>query len=172
MSNQLPAINDAMKCPAAAAAPQTACPRTGKRWVQIVVGICVLLVGFSQLCRGLVLLTGATNYGMRLKVNQADLYYTTAVTKEDATRLQDFLIRSKVCGDSQISMQLTKSGPMRQFRMVVKPGFEEDKSYYSTVQAMGATLSAEVFGGAPLEVHLCDDHFQTLRVVPAAAAKG
>jgi hypothetical protein len=108
---------------------------------------------------------------MVLKVNQADLYYTAAVSKEDAARLQNFLIHSKLCGDNQISIQLTKSGSMRQFRMVVKPGFEKDESYYATVRALGATLSAKVFGGAPLEVHLCDDHFRTLRVVPAAAGK-
>lgn len=169
MSSQLPAINDAMECPAATPAPQTACPRTRNRWVQIVVGICVMLVGFSQLCRGLVLLTGATNYGMRLKVNQADLYYTTAVSKEDAQRLRDVLVESKICGDTPISMQITKSGKMLQFRFVVKPGADKDESQIPTVQAMGAMLSSVVFGGAPLEIHLCDDHFKTLRVVPAAA---
>jgi hypothetical protein len=170
MSSQFSAINDAIEIPAAAPAPQTARPRTGKRLGQIVVGICVMLVGFSQLSRGLVLLTGATNYGMLLKVNQADLYYTSAVSIEDAARLQNFLIQSKICGDKQISMQLTKSGKMLQFRMVVKPGFDKDESYLSTVQEMGATLSAHVFGGVPLEVHLCDDQFRTLRVVPAAPA--
>ena len=171
MSSQLPAINDAMECPDAVPARQTAHPRTGKRWVQIVVGICVMLAGFSQLCRGLVLLTGATNYGMRLKVNQADLYYTSAVSKEDAQRLRDVLVESKICGDKPISMQITKSGKMLQFRFVVQPGADKDESQIPTVQAMGAMLSSVVFGGAPLEIHLCDDHFQTLRVVPAVAAK-
>ena len=66
-------------------------------------------------------------------------------------------------------MQITKSGKMLQFRFVVKPGADKDESQIPTVQAMGAMLSSVVFGGAPLEVHLCDDHFQTLRVVPVAA---
>ncbi|HEX4072838.1 MAG TPA: hypothetical protein VHX68_16785 [Planctomycetaceae bacterium] len=171
MSSQFSAIHDPMECPAAAPAPQTACPRTGNRWVRIAVGICVMVVGFSQLCRGLVLLTGATNYGTRLKVNQSDLYYTSAVSKEDAQRLRDVLVESKICGDKQISMQITKSGKMLQFRFVVKPGSDKDESQIPTVQAMGAMLSSVVFGGAPLEIHLCDDHFQTLRVVPVAAAK-
>ena len=171
MSSQFSAINEAMEFPAATPASQTGRLRIGKRLAQVAVGVCVTVVGLSQLCRGLILLTGATNYGMVLKVNQSDLYYTTAVSKEDATRLQDYLIQSKACGDSQISMQLTKSGSMRQFRMVVKPGFEKDKGYLATVQELGATLSAHVFGGAPLEVHLCDDHFRTLRVVPAAVVK-
>jgi hypothetical protein len=171
MSSQFSATNDAMERPAAASTHQTGRTRIVKRLAQIAIGICVTVVGLSQLCRGLVLLTGATNYGMVLKVNQSDLYYTTAVSKEDATRLQDFLIRSKVCGDSQISMQLTKSGSTRQFRIVVKPGFEKDKGYIATVQEMGETLSTRVFGGAPLEVHLCDDHFRTLRVVSATAVE-
>ena len=60
-------------------------------------------------------------------------------------------------------MQITKSGNMLQFRFVVKPGADKDESQIPTVQAMGAMLSSVVFGGAPLEVDLCDDHFQTLR---------
>ncbi len=63
-------------------------------------------------------------------------------------------------------MQITKSGHMLQFRFVVKPGADKDESQIPTVQAMGAMLSSVVFGGAPLEVHLCDDHFQTLRSRP------
>ena len=92
---------------------------------------------------------------MLLKVNQADLYYTSAVSKEEATWLQDYLVQSKICGDSQISMQLTKSGSMRQFRMVVKPGFEKDKGYLATVQELGATLSAQASSAEPRSKSTC-----------------
>jgi hypothetical protein len=127
----------------------------------------MMVAGQCQLSRGLHELAGAVNHGTLLKVNQSDLYYTSSISKQDAERMRDVLVQSRICGDKQISMQITKSGKTLQFRFVVQPGVDKDESGIPTVQALGAMLSSVVFGGAPLEVHLCDDHFQTLRVVPA-----
>jgi len=135
--------------------------------VRLVFGGAMMVVGLCQMSRGLHEFGGAANYGTLLKVTQSDLYYTSAVSKADAERLGRFLVESKTCGEKQISMQLTKSGSTLQFRLVVNPGVDKDGNKIATMQAMGALLSAQVFGGAPLEVQLCDDHFRTLRVVPA-----
>jgi hypothetical protein len=149
--------------------------RPARTWLQnkflrVVLGGTMMVVGLCQLNRGLHELAGVPDYGTLLKVNQSDLYYTSAVPKADAERLRDVLVGAKFCGENKVSMQITKSGKLLQFRFVVKPGFDKDESYIPMVQAMGVVLSTKAFGGAPLEIHLCDDHFQTLRVVPAVAS--
>ena len=127
-----------------------------------------MLIGFSHLCKGLVLLTGATNYGMLLEVNHGDLYYTAAVSQADAKRLGAFLVQEKIFDGRSISMQLTKKGEIAQVRFPVKPGFEKNEAYVDSVQALGVQISQQVFQGAPLEVDLCDDALKTLRAVPVA----
>jgi len=139
-----------------------------RRWLQVFIGVGVIFIGAAKLLNGLVLLTGATNYGMRMEINHGDLYYTSAVSKDDAKRLGDFLVQQKIFDGRQISMQLTKNGQTVQVRFPVKPGFEKNEAYVASVQALGVQISQQVFQGAPLEVDLCDDALKTLRAVPVA----
>ncbi len=106
------------------------------RWYRIAFGLCFAVIGVAKLCNGLVLLTGATKYGAVLKVNQADLYYTTAVSKADAQALGDYLVQAKFFDGRQLSVQLTKEGQTLQVRFPVKPGFEKDEAYAASVGTM------------------------------------
>jgi hypothetical protein len=138
------------------------------RWCRIAFGLCFAVIGVAKLCNGLVLLTGATKYGAVLKVSQADLYYTTAVSKDEAQALGDYLVQKEFLDGRHLSVQLTKEGQTLQVRFPVKPGFEKDEAYVASVGVMGRELSQEVFHGTPTEVDLCDSELKTLRAVPAA----
>jgi hypothetical protein len=141
-----------------------------RRWFKVVMGCCVTLIGLAKVCKGLVLLTGATNYGMVLEFNHADLYYTTAVTREEAKQLGDYLLKQKFFDGRHVSVQLTKEKQTFQVRFPVKADYLKDKSYLAEIRAMDVELSKNVFHGAPVEVHLCDGDFKTLVAVPATAA--
>jgi hypothetical protein len=77
-------------------APQTALParRGNRRWLQVLTGCGIGIIGIAKLCNGLILLTGATKYGALLEVNHAQVYYTTAVSQEDAKALGAFLVEA------------------------------------------------------------------------------
>ena len=138
------------------------------RWYRILFGLCFSVVGVAKLCNGLVLLTGTTKYGAVLKVNQSDLYYTTAVSKTEAEALGDYLVQAKFFDGRQLSVQLTKEGQTLQVRFPVKPGFEKDEAYAASVGVAAEELSQKVFRGQPVEIDLCDSELKTLRTVPAA----
>lgn len=101
----------------------------------------MLVVGASKICKGLVLLTGATNYGALLEVNHADLYYTTAVSAEDAKALGAFLSQAKFFDGRHISVQLAKEGQTAQVRFPVKAGFDKNEPYVASVRALGDQIS-------------------------------
>jgi hypothetical protein len=170
MSSQTDAINDGGPQQVSASKPaRPSVPWHQKLWCRVFMGCCLAVIGAAKVCKGLVLLTGATHYGCVMEFNHGDLYYTSAVSKDDAKRLGDFLVQQKIFDGRQISMQLTKNGQTVQVRFPVKPGFEKNEAYVASVQVLGDQISQQVFQGASLEVDLCDDALKTLRTVPVAA---
>jgi hypothetical protein len=151
-------------------APQTALParRGNRRWLQVLTGCGIGIVGIAKLCNGLILLTGATKYGALLEVNHAQVYYTTAVSQEDAKALGAFLVEAQIFDGRQISIQLTKTDRTLQVRFPVKAGFDKDEAYVTSIRALAAQISQHAFHGAPVEVDLCDRDLKTLRAVPSA----
>src|ERR1700685_2953305 len=139
---------------ACTAASQTApAARPAKRrWLQVLMGCGIAVIGISRLCKGLILLTGATNYGLLMEVNHADLYYTRAVSQEDAKALGAYLVEAKIFDGRHISLQLTKADRTIQVRFPVKPGVDKDEAYIASIRALGADISQKVFHGAPVEV--------------------
>ncbi len=137
-------------------------------WCRIAFGLCVAVIGVAKLCNGLVLLTGATRYGAVLKVDQSDLYYTTAVSKDQAQALGDYLVQAKFFDGRHLSVQLTKEGQTLQVRFPVKPGFDQDEAYVVSVRVAADELSQKVFHGQPVEIDLCDSELKTLRAILAA----
>ncbi|HEX8290040.1 MAG TPA: hypothetical protein VF556_18810 [Pyrinomonadaceae bacterium] len=108
---------------------------------------------------------GCSQLGTKLKFDGGELYYTTNVTADEAQALGNNLVESGFFNGRRISVQLDKSDSTYQFRMVVKPEFRNDKSYAQTLRLFAAQLSSEVFNDEPVEIHICDESFKTLRVV-------
>lgn len=105
------------------------------------------------------------NHGTRLDMGKGDLFFTNTIQRVVAERLRTFLLAQGFTGANSITAQLNLADSTWQFRLMVLPQKAKDPDYIATCQAFGAQLSRQVFGGAPVEVHLCDLDFRTLHAI-------
>jgi hypothetical protein len=108
---------------------------------------------------------GCNSYGTKLEYGKSELYYTKNVTEAEAKKLGDYLNKIKFFDGDGKSVQLDKPGDTYQFRMVIKEGLEKDEKYITGSKEAAVEISQNVFDGAKVEVHLCDNQLKTLRVV-------
>jgi hypothetical protein len=87
---------------------------------------------------------------------------------DEVNKLGEYLVDSGFADGETKSVQLNKSGKTYEFRMVVKKGIEQDQEYKNLGKMLGAEISADVFGGAQVDTHFCDENFKTLIVLPMA----
>ncbi len=100
-------------------------------------------------------------YGEKLEFNNGELYYTEQVTKDQANKLGNFLVENKFFDGNAKSVQLTKSGEVFQFRMVVKEDAEKDSTTIGFAKLFAMMISMQVFDNKPVIVHFTDDQFKT-----------
>lgn len=116
-----------------------------------------------------VMLVGCgADYGTKINFGENnELYYTDSVTSEQAQSLGDYLVKGEFFANdgNERTVQLNKSGSTYEFRMVVKTGLDQDQATIDLMKQVAAELSANVFNGETVDVHLCDDTLKTLRVV-------
>ncbi len=123
----------------------------------------ILLIVVS--CLATVLMLGCNSYGTKLEYGKGELYYTKNVTEAEAKKLGDYLTKIKFYEGDGKTAQLDKSGDTYQFRLVVKEGLDKDEKYIAAGQEAAVEFSKNVFDGAKVEVHLCDNQLKTLKVV-------
>ncbi len=104
-------------------------------------------------------------YGTRLDFNNSELFYTSSITYEEAEKLGEYLVRSGFFGGKKISLQIDKSRGKYLVRYVVISGYENDPEYLKIVNQMANEVSQNVFNNTPVEIHLTDTRFKTLKVV-------
>jgi hypothetical protein len=127
--------------------------------VVVVVGAVLLLI-FVALPR--------LTYGTEIPLsNGSQLFYTSAVSEAEAQKLAQHL-ETTMLKDNRFkgSIQLNRSGNTYQIRFVVKEGAESNDLAVLAFQVYGQMASKEVFNGAPVEVHFCDQSLHTVRVLP------
>ncbi|MBF8984015.1 hypothetical protein IZY60_10735 [Lutibacter sp. B2] len=108
------------------------------------------------------------DYGTKLNFGENnELYYTDNVTVEEAQALGDYLVKQNFFeNDGNLrSIQLNKSGTTYEFRMIIKKGLEQDQSTIDSMKLFATDLSSSVFNNKDIDIHLCDENFETLRVV-------
>jgi hypothetical protein len=120
----------------------------------------LLLVGVLSIT-----LSGCNQYGTKLKFNGGDLFYTKNVTAAEANKLGNYLVQDGFYSGNEISVQLDKSGSTYLFRMVIKEGYDQKQEYIDLMKEYSKQLSKDVFNGAAVEMHMCDKHLKTLKVV-------
>ncbi|MGI9036260.1 MAG: hypothetical protein ACR2GD_09510 [Pyrinomonadaceae bacterium] len=110
--------------------------------------------------------TGETSeFGTKLMFNGTEMYYTKNVTEAEARKLGNYMISVGFSNGQGKSVQLDKSGSTYQFRMVVIPEMQNNEQYLNVMKTAAAEISRNVFNNAPVEVHVCDNRFKTLRVI-------
>jgi DUF971 family protein len=112
-------------------------------------------------------LAACTNYGKEKTYNGMELYRTGNVTEAQSDLLGNYLVKEKFADGKAKTVQLAKSGAVYQVRFVVNDSTAKDVEYAKIAKFLGTMISSEVFNGAPLEVHLCDDHLNTVKVLTA-----
>jgi hypothetical protein len=103
--------------------------------------------------------------GQKMMFNRGELYYTSSVSEPEARKLGDYLVKNRFFDGSPKSVQITRSNGTIQFRMVVLKGMDKNPQYVQTATRFSQELSRDVFGGETVELHLCDEHLKTLKVV-------
>jgi hypothetical protein len=106
--------------------------------------------------------------GKRLEFNRGEVFYTTRATRDEATRLGNYLVRDGYFDGTPKSVQLTRDGRRVQVRLVVKKGTDTDPQFAGVFREFAAQINREVFTGQQFELHLCDEYLKTLRVIPGA----
>ena len=125
--------------------------------------------GAAAVAMTMLLTAGCNARGKKLTEGECELYYKKPVTESEAEGVLDVLEDDGSCDDDRKSFQLRKEGKTYEFRMVVKKGLEDDDNVIAAAKFASARLADKVFDGDKVDVHLCDNTFETLRVVPAQA---
>ncbi len=110
------------------------------------------------------MLSACNNLGDEKTYNGVELYHTKSVTDAEAGKLGDYLVSSQFADGKTKTVQLTKSGNIYQFNFVVKDGADKDTSIAKSTKLFASMLSAQVFNGAKVEIHMCDEYMKSLKV--------
>lgn len=110
---------------------------------------------------------------VKLTFDYLELFYKAPVTETEANRLGRFLVDSgwdDMAGGDWIGHQqvkIAKSGDTYEYFQLLpttlKPGAKQD--YDNAVKELSESISINVFDHAPVNIHICDGNFQTIRVV-------
>lgn len=116
----------------------------------------------------LVFLLACNGYGKKLQYQKTEVYYTDKVEKTDAEKLGDFLVKSEFAGENEKSIQLSKDDKTGnyQFRMVTTKEAAESETYKAIFKIYAKQISDSVFNKQPVDFHICDNTFKTLKVIP------
>jgi hypothetical protein len=115
--------------------------------------------------------TGCSDYGKKIEYGQGELYYTANVTELEARNLGKYLTDVGMFPKGkEVSYQLDKSGGNYIVKMPISDEkYINDAAYLTDIQTVGGLMSKDVFTNQPVDFWLCDDGFNTLKVVPFKA---
>lgn len=157
-------------------------PSTGSGWAwftdknhpasKIVGGIISVLIVLGFCVRFFALFTGPSGHGpgTLLTFNRGQLLYKAPVTEAEARRLGQYLVENNFFDGEQKTTQISKTDNKYVFRMVLKKGIEPGTFLSEILRTFGGQISSAVFNGVPVEMHLCDDMFKTISVLPPASS--
>lgn len=117
------------------------------------------IISLLTLC---LVLSSCANYGEKKVFNGTEVYYKDGVTEAQADKLGKSLVDSNFANGDPKSVQFVKEGDTYIFKMVIKEEFLEDKTLKSVFNFFPKELSD--YMDLPVDLHLCDDQFNTLRV--------
>jgi len=104
------------------------------------------------------------SYGERLEFKAGELYYTPAVTEDEANALGEYLVENEFFNDDPKTVQLNKSDGIYEFRMVVKQGFDPGIMEMIDFRQFAKQVSDGVFDSQPVDIHMTDMSLHTLKI--------
>jgi hypothetical protein len=111
----------------------------------------------------LAITAGCDAYGTRLWFNGGELYYTSNVSKDQAEKVGNFLVKKGVFNGERKTAQLDR-GPGDAFtlRIVVKKEFQNKDGVRDDLKQLCTEVSREVFDGAAVDGWVCDEHLNSV----------
>ena len=100
-----------------------------------------------------------------VKAKATDVMYSANVTDEIAQKTADFLVEYGYSDDRAKTVSIEKTDTGYQFKAVVKEGAEKDNANVVVFKLLRDIMKDSVFGGKPLEMHLCNDKLETLKIL-------
>lgn len=89
--------------------------------------------------------------------NGVKIQYSNGATKEETTKLLDYLDKGGFSDGSKKDLKLEKSGDGYILKMVIKDGFELDDENVEMMVEFGCELSKNVFDGKSVSLELCSN---------------
>lgn len=121
---------------------------------------------FFAICLLAAASVGCNQYGTKMEFKKGQLYYTKAVTEADAKKVGEYLQGiGYFADDKERAVQVDKSGDAYALRFVVVEGAEKNEAAIKEFKALGLDASQKLFSGAKVDVILCDDKLNTIKVV-------
>jgi hypothetical protein len=108
-------------------------------------------------------------HGRKVQHGNFEIFYTAGATRAEADRFGSYLVKTWGAPANRGSVQLKKTVDGYQCRVVIKKEFQHDAKALQGLAFDGARISRDVFDGAPVEVHACDERLKTLQVFPQRA---
>ena len=133
--------------------------------VRVTIICCLVFLAAVVVLVPIIALTGG-GHGSKVQHGNIEVFYTEGATKAEADRLAAYLLKDPAGAGHRRSVQLKKTADGYQFRMPIKKEFQNDQKVLQGLQFDGARISRDVFDGAAIEVHACDQHLKTLKTFP------
>jgi hypothetical protein len=96
---------------------------------------------------------------------KAEVFFPAGVEKSDAERLAEHLAPLAEGAPSPITFKLARRGAVVEVHMVVRPEVVGNPNFIAALGVDRANIAAAVFPNAPVEMHLCDDGLNVIRVL-------
>lgn len=97
--------------------------------------------------------------------NGTEIEYDETVSFREVDALGEFLIESGFTDGTTKNLILTYERGTYTLKMVAGEDYWDDAEYRELVEIFAAQISEEAFDGKPVEVHLCNAHFETQTVI-------
>jgi hypothetical protein len=105
------------------------------------------------------------NYGKRLRFGSDELYINESVNLELANAIGSFLQQTGFFQNNGLRAQLTIEDKILQFKFVARKSIEFDENYITAVREYGKLISEKVLNNEKINIHVCDEFFETILTV-------
>lgn len=99
--------------------------------------------------------------------NGDELYYTDSISVDEVDKLGNYLADEGLFNDDGevISTKIDKKSDTYMFSVIFDKKYLDDVEANKMFKEVRSMLSANVFNGSMVELHICDNKFNTLKVI-------
>jgi len=130
-------------------------------------------IGIGIICAitmGVDYLFSPSGPGKRLEFGKGEVFYTGGVEQHEASKIGDLLVRAKYFTDQPASVQIRLQNRRYEARFIIRPVAENDTPTRPW-RELADLISRECLRSSPVDIHLCDRSFNTLKVIPFQPVK-